>query len=116
MSKEYTGYPSLDKRHNDGKKFFEKNPVIPNLSVYDMLGMISAFYRNSTAVDCVDLKVSYQELLDTSDILARSFKELGIKKGDIVVASMPNSYQAISVYLAANKIGAITSFLNPSST
>lgn len=111
-----TGYPSIDKKHNDGKSFFKKNQIIPSISIYNMLGMISSFYRDAIAVDCLDLRVTYQELLDTADILARSFKELGIKKGDIVVASMPNYFQAIAVYLASNKIGAITSFLNPGCT
>lgn len=111
-----TGYPSIDKKHNDGKSFFKKNQIIPSMSIYNMLGMISSFYRDAIAVDCLDLRVTYQELLDTADILARSFKELGIKKGDIVVASMPNYFQAIAVYLASNKIGAITSFLNPGCT
>lgn len=111
-----TGYPSIDKKHNDGKSFFKKNQIIPSMSIYNMLGMISSFYRDAIAVDCLDLRVTYQELLDTADILARSFKELGIKKGDIVVASMPNYFQAIAIYLASNKIGAITSFLNPGCT
>lgn len=111
-----TGYPSIDRKHNDGKSFFKKNQIIPSMSIYNMLGMISSFYRDAIAVDCLDLRVTYQELLDTADILARSFKELGIKKGDIVVASMPNYFQAIAVYLASNKIGAITSFLNPGCT
>lgn len=110
------GYPSIDNRHNDGKNFFQKHQIVPSMSIYNMLGMISSFYRDAIAVDCLDLRVTYQELLDTADTLARSFKELGIKKGEVVVASMPNFFQAIAVYLAANKIGAITSFLNPGCT
>lgn len=111
-----TGYPSIDNKHNDGKNFFQKNQIIPNMSIYNMLGLISSFYRDAIAVDCLDLKVTYQELIDNADVLARSFKELGISKGQVIVASMPNFFQAIAVYLAANKIGAITSFLNPGCT
>lgn len=111
-----TGYPSIDNKHNDGKSFFKRNQIIPSMSIYNMLGLISSFYRDAIAVDCLDLRVTYQELIDTSNILAKAFKELGIKKGEIVVASMPNFFQAIAVYLAANKIGAITSFLNPGCT
>lgn len=111
-----TGYPSIDNKHNDGKSFFQKHQFIPSMSIYNMLVIISFFYRNAIAVDCLDLRVTFQELLDNADILAKSFKELGIKKGEVVVASMPNFFQAIAVYLAANKIGAITSFLNPGCT
>lgn len=111
-----TGYPSVDKKHNSGKNFIERNPIIPSMSVYNMLGLISSFYRDAIAVDCLDLRVTYQELIDTVDTLAKSFKELGIKKGEVITASMPNYFQAIAVYFAANKIGAITSFLNPGCT
>lgn len=108
-----TGYPSIDKTHKKGYSYFENNPIIPSISIVNAIGMISTFYRDAIAVDCLDLKVTYKELLDTSKILARSFKELGIKEGDIIATSMPNFYQAVAVFLAANRIGAVTTFLNP---
>ena len=111
-----TGYPSIDKRHNDGKKFFERNPIIPNISVSNILDITSLFYRDEIAIDCMDLKVTYQELIDTSIILYKAFKELGVKKGDNVVVSLPKFYQAIASFKAANHIGAVVSFLNPGCT
>lgn len=111
-----TGYPSIDKRHNDGKKFFERNPIIPNISVSNILDITSLFYRDEIAIDCMDLKVTYQELIDTSVILYKAFKELGVKKGDNVVVSLPKFYQAIASFKAANHIGAVVSFLNPGCT
>ena len=39
-------------------------------------------------------------------------KELGVKKGDIISVCMPNFYQAVAVFLACNRIGAVTTFLN----
>lgn len=111
-----TGYPSIDKKHNDGKKFFERNPIIPNISVSNILDITSLFYRDEIAIDCMDLKVTYQELIDTSIILYKAFKELGVKKGDNVVVSLPKFYQAIASFKAANHIGAVVSFLNPGCT
>lgn len=108
-----TGYPSVDKTHKKENTFLENHPIIPNMSIVNAIGMISSFYRDAIAVDCLDLRVTYQELLDTSKTLAKSFKELGIKPNDIIAASMPNFFQAIAVYLAANRIGAVTTFLNP---
>ncbi len=108
-----TGYPSIDKKHNEGKSILQTKPIIPNMSVVNAIGMISSFYRDAIAIDCLDLRVTYQELLETSKILAKSFKELGIKQNDIITASMPNFFQAVAVYLAANRIGAVTTFLNP---
>lgn len=111
--KNETGYPSIDKTHTKEASFLQNHPIIPNMSIVNSLSLISSFYRDAIAVDCLDLRITYQELLNTSDILARSFKELGIKKNSIITTSMPNYFQAIAVFLAANKVGAITTFLNP---
>lgn len=108
-----TGYPSIDRTHEKGNSFKDNHPIIPNMSIVNAIGMISSFYRDAIAIDCLDLRVTYQELLDTAKTLSRSFKELGIKKDDIITASMPNFFQAVAVYLAANRIGAVTTFLNP---
>ncbi len=51
-------------------------------------------------------------MIEQAITLSKSFKELGVKTGDIITVSMPNFSQAIIVYLAANRIGAITTFLN----
>lgn len=107
-----TGYPSIDKEHLKDVSYFKKNPIIPNISVYDSLVMLSKFYRDECAVDCLDLQISYNKLIDNAVIISRAFKELGVKKGDIITVSMPNFYQAVAIFLAANRIGAVTTFLN----
>lgn len=108
-----TGYPSIDRTHESENTFKKNHPIIPNMSIVNAIEVISAFYKNATAIDCLDLSVTYQELLDTSKILSKSFKELGIKSSDIIAVSMPNFFQAVAVYLAANRIGAVITFLNP---
>ena len=107
------GYPSVDKTHEKENNFKSNHPLIPNMSIVNAIGLISSFYRDAIAIDCLDLRISYQELLNTAKTLSRAFKELGIKKDDIITASMPNFFQAVAVYLAANRIGAVTTFLNP---
>lgn len=111
-NKELTGYASIDKPQNIGASFFERNPVIPNTNIYTTLKLLSSFYLDSTAVDCKDLKVSYRQLLDDSVTISLAYKELGIKKGDIISVAMPNYYQALAVFFAANRIGAITTFID----
>ena len=44
--------------------------------------------------------------------MSKTFKELGIKSNDIISVSMPNFYQAVVIYLAANRNGTITTFIN----
>ena len=39
-----TGYPSIDKTHLKGEKFFDIHPIIPSMSIYNALNLISSLY------------------------------------------------------------------------
>ena len=110
--KQLTGYPSIDKLHDRDFNFFQRHPVIPNISIVNAIAMINAFNKKDEAIDNLNFNVSYGEMLRDASIISKALKELGIKKGDIITVCMNNSYQAISVFLAANEIGAITTYLN----
>ena len=114
--KKLTGYPSIDNIHNSDYSFFSRNPIIPNMSIYNTINLISNFYRKEEAIDCLDLRVNYGEMLKDAITLSKTLKELGIKKGSIVSAAMPNYYQGVIIYLACNRIGAITTFINSMSS
>lgn len=113
MKKNLTGYPSIDKTHLKNTSFFERNPIIPSMSISDVMNALWAFSPNDYAITCGNLRVSHLELLKDAKIVAKSLMELGVKKGDIICVSMPNYYQAFAVFVAANRIGAITTYLNP---
>ena len=112
FEKKLTGYASIDKPQNKGAKFFEAHPIIPDINIYTAIKVISSFYRDEKAVDCLKLSATYQQLLDDAVTVSMALKELGVKKGDIITVSMPNFYQAVAVFMAANRIGATTTFLN----
>lgn len=112
MSKKITGYPSIDKPQNKGYSILKQNPLIPNISIYNGIRMLNAFYSENQAIDCMDLTVNYSELFDDAITISKAFKELGVKKGEIISVHMPNYYQAVAVFLASNRIGAVTTFLN----
>ncbi len=112
----FTGYPSIDNIHNKDYSFFDRNPIIPDMSIYNTINMLSTFYRKEEAIDCLDLNVNYDAMINDTVLLSKTFKELGIKKGDIISVSMPNFYQGVIVYLAANRIGAVTTFINSMSS
>ena len=114
--KKLTGYPSIDNIHNSDYSFFSRNPIIPNMSIYNTINLISNFYRKEEAIDCLDLRVNYDEMIKDAITLSKTLKELGVKKGDIVSVAMPNFYQGVIVYLACNRIGAITTFINSMSS
>lgn len=114
--KKLTGYPSIDMPQNKGASFFEKRPIIPNVSIYNSIKLITAFYKDKSAINCIDLTANYNQLISDSVTISRALKEFGVKKGDIVSVSMPNYYQAVASFLACNRIGAVTTFLNPSAS
>lgn len=112
FEKKLTGYASIDKPQNKGAKFMEAHPIIPDINIYTAIKVISSFYRDEKAVDCLKLSATYRELLDDAVTVSMALKELGVRKGDIITVSMPNFYQAVAVFMAANRIGATTTFLN----
>lgn len=108
-------YPS-SMYHEKNEKFMHRHPIIPSMSIYNALRLMSINFRDANAVNCLDLTVKYQELINDAAMFSKAFRELGIKKGDIVSISLKNTYQAVAAFFAANSIGAVVTFLNSQST
>ena len=107
-----TGYPSIDNPQSRNAKFSEKHPIIPSIDTYTILKLLSRNNKDFPAIDSNELKATYRQLLSDADKLCLAFKELGVKKGEIVTISLPSNYQAIVCFLALNKLGAITTFID----
>jgi len=113
MEKKLTGYPSLDIPNEAGATFLEKHPIIPDISIYGILKLLTMMKKEKTAVSCQGLKVSYGHLIDKdAATIGTALRELGVKSGEIVAVSMPNLYQAVAAWIACNRIGAIITFLD----
>lgn len=110
--KNLTGYASIDKPQNIGYSYFKTHPIIPNMNIYLAIYYLSLFYRTDIAIDCKEISVNYGGMLDDAKTISLALKELGVKKGDIISVKMPNFYHAVATFLAANRIGAVTTFLN----
>ena len=67
--KKQTGYPSTDNIHNIDYNFFSRNPIIPNMSIYNTINLISNFYRKEEAIDCLDLNVNYDEMTKSTKFM-----------------------------------------------
>ena len=112
IEQERTGYPSIDLPQSSNSTFFEKHPVIPSVDFITILKLLSRKTRENQAIDCNNLRATYQQLLDDSHKIALAYRELGIKKGDIVTISLKSNYQALCSFLALNEIGAVTTFID----
>lgn len=113
LKKEPTGYPSIDKTHLKGTKFFERHPLIPSLTFSQVLDLMFLTQGNHDIVDSLDLRVDVKAFKKDSLMFAKALLELGVRPNDIVTVSAPNYYQVIPVFKATNMIGAVTTYLNP---
>lgn len=115
-NQDLTGFASIDNPQNQGYSFWAKHPIIPNMSIYNALKAINLMYQKKVAIDCLEIEVTYNQLFKDAITISRALKELGVRKGQIVSISMPNFYQAVAAFLACNRIGAVTTFLDPNAS
>ena len=59
------------------------------------------------------IAVSWQEIYEKTKRVAQALREIGVKRGDRVVAYMPNMPETIVAVLAASSLGAIWSSCSP---
>ena len=68
------------------------------------------------ALNYFDNRITYYDFLKSIDVCARGLREYGIKKGDIVTICLPNMPEAIYIFYACNKIGAVADIIHPLSS
>ena len=110
-----TGVPSIDRNHEDGSKFFERHPFIPGFDIATILKSLSKDRLDDWAIDCDELRVTYRQLEEDWDKMYYAFKNLGIKKGDIVTIAL-NDYHGLVAWLGLNQLGAAATFIDTYST
>ena len=112
MKKEFTGYPSLDLPHTKGSSFFERNPIVPSMDITTLINLINRKNKDAIAIICNELKATYRELEEDGKTLEKAYRELGVKRGDIVTISLKSNYQALLSFIALNSIGAVTTYVD----
>lgn len=91
----------------------KKDLIVPPLSVSALYDLSSFRHWDQVVVNQKEFDFTRRELKHDRLVLAKAFLTLGIKKGDIItVATGRSMYENILIFLAANKIGAIVSFLD----
>lgn len=77
------------------------------ITVAGMLARSAARRPQKTALVCAGQRLSYRELVETSDRLACRFLEAGIAPLERVVVQLPNGPEFVHTYFALTRIGAI---------
>ena len=87
------------------KRYYEE--YIPNnLSVYEHLVEECRQYDNLDAMGFYEKTFSYNEMFENINKIAAALKANGIKKDDVIAASLPGCPEGIFLIYAINKIGA----------
>jgi cyclohexanecarboxylate-CoA ligase len=59
------------------------------------------------------VRLSYRELDERVDRIARSLAALGVERGDVVTFQLPNRWEFIALSLACSRIGAVANPVMP---
>lgn len=82
-------------------------------SMYDKIAEIAVKYPDYIAYDFMGGKVKYKDFIKKVDECARALAAIGVKEGESVTICMPNAPQAVIMFYAVNKVGAIANMVHP---
>ena len=72
--------------------------------------------KDFIAFNYFDNRISYNEFFDNINICARALRSYGVKEKDVVTICLPNMPEALYIFYACNKIGAIADIIHPLSS
>ena len=87
-----------------------------NKSIYEFMREGVGDDLSYFALNYFENRITYGDLLKNIDVCAKSLREYGVKKGDIITICMPNMPEAIYIFYACNKIGAVADIIHPLSS
>ncbi len=76
-------------------------------TVYSLFKQSCADFHDLPALSYFGKRITFGELTDNINRAAAALKKAGVEKGDKVVVSLPSVPQAVELFYAVNKIGAI---------
>lgn len=85
-------------------------------SMYDKVAQVAVNYPDYIAYDFMGGKVKYKDFIRKVDECARALAAIGVKEGERVTICMPNAPQAVIMFYAINKVGAIANMVHPLSS
>ena len=91
----------------------KRDPFVPPVTISALFDLSSFRHWNNVVVNQKEFDFTRKELKKDRKVVAKALLSLGVKKGDVIlVATGREMYENILLFLAANKIGAVISFLD----
>lgn len=109
-----TGYPSIDQPWN---KYFDacdggNRMEIPNETIFDYLKKCNADNLDRNALDFFGHKITFGELFDRVEEIAKALLALGLKEGEAVSIISANAVEPYELMYACNRAGIVFDFVN----
>lgn len=106
-------YPSVTKSWLKNYNIDEVEIEIPKKTMYELLLDNSKDNLDKTALIYFDKKITFKQVIENIENCAKSLKNMGVKKNEIVTICMPSTPETIYLIYALNKIGAISNLIDP---
>ena len=97
-------------------KFYGDTPRsidYPETSMYELIKETKDKYPLYKAYDFMGNTKTYAEFIEEIDLCAKALLADGVRAGDRVTICMPNMPQAVVMFYAINKIGAVANMIHP---
>ena len=88
----------------------------PECSVYDHIRKCAKEYGSLSALEYFGRSISYRELIREINRCACALTAAGVNKGDSVSICLPNIPQAVYLFYAVSKVGAVANMIHPLSS
>lgn len=108
--------PNIDK---EWLKYYTEEQIMadmPKDTIYNYMFKKNLEHLDDIAIIYFGKKMTYGQFKNEIDNCARSLKKKGIKPNDIVTMCMPNTPEALIMFYALNKIGAVANMVHPLSS
>lgn len=110
---EKTGYGTLDRPWDSFYSIIKQNDLFLNTTPYQGLVLGNKDYPNEKAIEYFGANITYGDLFKNIDIVAKSLKEYGVKKGDYVTICSTTTPEVVYLFYALSKIGAVANIISP---
>ncbi len=107
---------SKDKPWLDYYSREERSIKFTNKSIYDYMVDEVGNDLDYIVLNYFENRISYNDFFKSINTCARALREFGVKEKDVVTICMPNMPEAIYVFYACNKIGAVADIIHPLSS
>lgn len=115
MTDHITGFPSIDK---PWEKYYTdeqlRTAFVPK-SIYQLMRDCNQGYEDDVAIIYYGNSIRFRHVFKMIDMTAAGLKKAGIVRGDTVIMLLPNVPEAMYIFYAVNKIGAVIDVIDPRS-